>query len=48
MENVILTPHIASSTWEARLKMTDQAVQAVLDFFAGRAPENMVKEGENS
>jgi len=48
MENVILTPHIASSTWEARLKMTDQAVQAVLDFFAGKTPENMVREGENS
>ena len=43
MENVILTPHIASSTWEARLKMTDQAVSAILDFFSGRTPENVVK-----
>jgi glyoxylate reductase len=43
MENVILTPHIASSTWEARLKMTDQAVSAILDFFSGRTPENVVR-----
>jgi len=43
MENVILTPHIASSTWEARLKMTDQAVSAILDFFSGKTPENVVK-----
>jgi len=43
MENVILTPHIASSTWEARLKMTDQAVSAILDFFSGKTPENVVR-----
>jgi glyoxylate reductase len=42
MENVILTPHIASSTWEARLKMTDQAVSAILDLFSGKTPENVV------
>ncbi|BCX14392.1 MAG: D-glycerate dehydrogenase [Patescibacteria group bacterium] len=44
MENVILTPHIASSTWEARLKMTDQAISAILDFFSGRTPENVVNK----
>lgn len=42
MENVILTPHIASSTWEARLKMTDQAVSGIIDFFSGKTPENVV------
>ncbi|OGM28231.1 D-glycerate dehydrogenase, partial [Candidatus Woesebacteria bacterium RIFCSPHIGHO2_01_FULL_41_10] len=31
MENVILTPHIASATWEARNKMGSQAVDAILD-----------------
>lgn len=42
MENVILTPHIASATWEARNKMGEQAVNAILDTFSGRMPENIV------
>jgi glyoxylate reductase len=42
MENVILTPHIASATWEARNKMGEQAVDAILDTFAGKMPENIV------
>ncbi len=44
MENVILTPHIASATWEARNKMGAQAVQAVFDLFEGKKPENLVNE----
>src|SRR3989337_1720859 len=35
MENVILTPHIASATHEARDKMGGQAVDAILDTFSG-------------
>lgn len=42
MENVILTPHIASATWEAREKMGYQAVDAILDTLAGNKPENLV------
>ena len=42
MENVILTPHIASATWEARNKMGAQAVDAILDTFSGKKPENIV------
>ena len=42
MPNVVLTPHIASATWEARNKMGEQAVQAILDLQAGKAPENLV------
>jgi glyoxylate reductase len=30
MENVVLTPHIASATWEAREKMGEQAVSGLL------------------
>ena len=41
MENVILTPHIASATWEARNKMGGQAVTAILDCLSGKKPENM-------
>lgn len=42
MPNVILTPHIASATKEARYKMGEQAVSAVLDVFLDKKPENLV------
>ena len=42
MENVILTPHTASATWEARDKMGEQAVAAVLNTLSGKKPENLV------
>lgn len=44
MPNVITTPHIASATWEARNKMGEQAVTAILDTFAGTKPQNLVDE----
>lgn len=44
MENVILTPHIASATWEARNKMGQQAVGAILAALTGTKPENIVNE----
>jgi glyoxylate reductase len=44
MPNVITTPHIASATWEAREKMGEQAVAAILDTFAGTKPQNLVDE----
>lgn len=44
MENVILTPHIASATWEAREKMGQQAVDAILKTLSGEKPENIVNE----
>jgi glyoxylate reductase len=43
-QRVITTPHIASATWEARLKMGEQAVAAILDTFSGTKPQNMVDE----
>lgn len=42
MENVVLTPHIASATHEARDKMGQQAVAAVLAVASGQKPENLV------
>ncbi len=42
MENVILTPHIASATWEARDKMGELAVDAILKTFNGEKPDNLV------
>jgi len=44
MENVVLTPHIASATKEAREKMSEQAVNAILDALDGKKPENLVNE----
>lgn len=40
--NVITTPHIGSATWEARNKMGEQAVAAILDVLADKKPENLV------
>jgi glyoxylate reductase len=42
MENVILTPHIASATYRARDKMGQLAVDAVLSTLSGNKPENFV------
>jgi len=44
MENTILTPHIASATWEAREEMGEQAVLAVLNTLKGEKPQNLVNE----
>lgn len=44
MPNVILTPHIASSTKEARDKMSELVVEALLSTLAGQAPANIVNK----
>lgn len=42
MENVILTPHIASATLEARDRMGQLSVNAILDVLNGNKPETIV------
>ena len=42
MENVALTPHIASATYEARNKMGELAVDAILKTLSGEKPDNLV------
>lgn len=42
MENVILTPHIASATVEVREKMTEQVVEAIIKVLSGQKPDNLV------
>lgn len=42
MEQVILTPHIASATVEARDKMGAMAVATILDTFSDKKPDNLV------
>ncbi|HKB88710.1 MAG TPA: D-glycerate dehydrogenase [Patescibacteria group bacterium] len=44
MPNVVTTPHIASATVEARNKMGEMAVAAILDTLAGTKPQNLVDE----
>jgi len=39
---VIVTPHIASSTLEGRRRLDRMAVEAVLDFFRGEKPQSVV------
>ncbi len=43
LENVILTPHIASATEGTRNKMAEMAAQNVIAALAGETPENLVK-----
>lgn len=42
LDNVILTPHIASATEETRGKMAQMASQAIIDVLEGREPQNRV------
>lgn len=41
LDNVILTPHTAALTNECVIRMATDAVQCVLDVFAGREPKNV-------
>ncbi len=44
LPNVVLTPHTASATIEARGAMAVLAAQAVLDVLAGKPPVNLVNK----
>lgn len=43
LENIILTPHIASATEETRNKMAQMAAQNIIEVLEGRTPLNLVK-----
>lgn len=43
LENVILTPHIASATEETRAKMAELAVDNIIAALSGKEPPNLVK-----
>ena len=43
LDNVIITPHIASATEETRNKMAEMAVQNIIEALEGRVPPNLVK-----
>ena len=42
LDNVILTPHIASARDHARNEMARIAAQNIIDFFDGNKPQNQV------
>lgn len=44
MENIVLTPHIASATHDAREKMGEQAIGSILKVLEGEQPEELVNE----
>lgn len=43
LDNVIITPHIASATEETRNKMAEMAAQNIIDALEGRVPPNLIK-----
>ena len=43
LENVVLTPHIASATKETRDKMAEMAAQNIMAALEGQTPPNLVK-----
>jgi glyoxylate reductase len=45
LENVVLTPHIASATEETRSAMGDIAAENLIAFFESRTPPNKIADG---
>ena len=43
LENIILTPHIASATEETRNKMAELAALNIIEALEGRIPPNLIK-----
>lgn len=43
LDNIVITPHVASATFEARDAMARLAAQAVIDALDGKQPVNLVK-----
>ena len=43
LENVVITPHIASATEETRGKMADIAARNIIEFLEGRAPQSALR-----
>jgi glyoxylate reductase len=45
LDNVVLTPHIASATWEARIQMARMAAESVIDVLINKkAPRYIVNK----
>lgn len=44
LDNVVLSPHLGSSTWQTRLQMARLAVDNLLAVLQGRRPPHLVNE----
>ncbi len=44
LQNIILTPHIASASSQARDQMAEIIANNVIDFLEGRIPRNIVNK----
>jgi lactate dehydrogenase-like 2-hydroxyacid dehydrogenase len=44
LDNAIVLPHVGSATIETRTAMANLAAGAVMDFFSGRVPVNIVNK----
>lgn len=42
LDNVLLTPHVGSNTYQARYHMACAAAERILDALAGRVPKNVL------
>ena len=47
MENVVVTPHVASATWEARRRMALSCAESVRAFLEGERPPKLIPEQKN-
>ena len=42
LENVVVAPHISSSSYQTRSKMAEMVAENLTAFFEGRTPPNLV------
>jgi len=42
LDNIVLTPHIGSASYETRSKMAEMVAENLIAFFEGRVPPNLV------
>lgn len=42
MDNVVLTPHMASATFEARRMLAEAAAENILSVFRGEVPQSLL------
>jgi glyoxylate reductase len=47
LENVIVTPHMASATWETRHKMAERCAESIKAYLEGKRPHFTVQEQKN-
>jgi len=47
LDNVVVTPHIASATWETRRRMAERCAESVKTLLEGKRPPFTVPEQEN-